>query len=165
MSDIRNLLKTQTVQATTGQDLQTVGGRVFLDGNAISALRDLDAIVQAWRGVHAPAYGQPIPTTGTLHTHAMTGSDLENVVDVSSGVLKVQAVSLTNGGPAPILWDVYVGGVRLNENTLAADPGASGVYAVPGSLFIDENTPLQVKVASGTPTDGTVDVSSITVAF
>jgi hypothetical protein len=165
MSDLRNLLKGQSITDTSADNLATIGGRVFLDGSAVAALNDLARIVESWRGVHVPTYGAPIPATGALSTHAMVGSDLENVVDVSSGVLKVQAVSLTNGGPAPILWEVYVGGVRLNTDPLSADPGASGVYAVPGSLFIDENTPLQVKITSGTPTDGVVDVSTVRVAF
>jgi hypothetical protein len=165
MSDVRDLLASQTASDTTGAQLNTVGGRVFLDAAGKASLNDLVNIGEAWRVVHAPTFGAPIPGTGSLTTHAMTGSDLENVVDVTSGVLKVQALSLTNGGPGPIMFDVYVGGVAVNADSLSADPGGFRAYAIPGPLFIDENTPLQVKVTMGTPTDGVVDVSTIRVAF
>lgn len=165
MGELRNQLKSQTLDSLTASSLSTVGGRVYPDDAAVPDLGALVSVLDSWRAVHVPSYGAPIPQTGTLHTHAMTGSDLENVVDVSAGVLKVQAVSLTNGGPAPILFDVYVGGVALNSDALAADPGNFRAFAIPSPLFIDENTPLQVKITSGTPTDGVVDVSTIAVAL
>lgn len=166
MSEVRTQLRNQPLTDLTASSLNTVGGRVFPDGAAIGDLGALLQIAEAWRSVHAPTYGAPIAGTGALATHAMVGSDVENVLDISEGVAKVQALTLTNGGPGPIDWSVFIGGVALSAiGTLNAPPGGYSVFTVPTGLVVDSGTPLQVQVTGGTPTDATVDVSFIRVAF
>lgn len=166
MSDLRDLLKSQTAAATTGAQLNTVGGRVFLDGSARSSMNDLQAIGEVWRVVHAPTFGAPIPATDTTTSYTMTGDSTESVLDPSNGVVQVVAVDVTNGGGAtPLVVELSVNGVLISSEALSIDPLGRKAFQLTSPLFIGPSTPLQAKVTQGTATDATVTIAHVTVAF
>jgi len=64
--ELRNILKDINLSTITATNLKDIGGAVFADLTAKRDLEDLGKIVNAWQNVHVPAFGQPIPQTGTL---------------------------------------------------------------------------------------------------
>jgi len=64
--ELRNILKDINLSTITAANLKDIGGAVFADLTAKRDLEDLGKIVNAWQNVHVPAFGQPIPQTGTL---------------------------------------------------------------------------------------------------
>lgn len=130
VSDLRDLLKGQTITATTADNLSTIGGRVFLDGSAVAALNDLARIVESWRGVHVPTYGAPIPGTGNVQNlTAQNPNDWEDVV-VPTGqqVVAVQFAGLYNADP----------GVAATVDVALTD--ADGTAYVAASLTVPPQT-------------------------
>ncbi len=157
MTDLRNLLKGQTISSTTAANLETIGGRVFLDGSAVSSLNDLERIVTAWRNVHVPTYGAPIGGTGNVQS--LTASEANTFEDVitctGSQVTAVQFIGLFNAdATTPATVDVALtdsDGTAYIASTLQVDPLTFANAFVLGSppIYLDANVSLQFRVPSG----------------
>jgi len=165
MSDIRNLLKGQDVENTTADQLHTIGGRVFLDQESVASLNDFANIAQAWRGVHALAYGGPIGGTDAVTTHQMQTDNVEAVLTPTGTQLhRVIAAQVANGGGAPMTADLLVGGVLVAQG-LTINPAESAGFDLDASLVIGASTPLQVHLTSGSASDAVAKVASVLVGL
>ena len=93
MGTIRDQLQNLTGSALEATQLSTAGGRVYVSSNAKAAQTDLSDVVRFWRGVHVPAYGQPIPGTATTNTG--TG-DTPILATATNETAYINGLSLTN---------------------------------------------------------------------
>ncbi|MGB0377282.1 MAG: hypothetical protein ACPGGE_00555 [Poseidonia sp.] len=166
MSDIRNLLKGQDVENTTADQLHTIGGRVFLDQESVASLNDFANIAQAWRGVHALAYGGPIGGTDAVTTHNMQTDSVEAVLTpTGTQIHRVVAVQVANGGGAPMTAQLFVGAVNTGVQEISINPGEDAGFLLDSDVLIGNSTPLGVKITSGSATDATVKVASVLVGL
>lgn len=168
MSEIRNQLKNQNLEAVLPASLAQVGGQVFPDEPSIQDQLDFEQIVRTWSSVHAPTYGNPIGSTSSTITKAGAAGEAE--VDVvtatKSEVYRVQSIALANGGgAAPVVAKILLGDCPLILDATAA-PSSSGepVLSGTGPFFVDVNSPLKFAVTSGTGTDATLLVNVIKVS-
>jgi len=65
--ELRNILKGFTIDAITSGNINEIGKVVYADQRAKGSLNDLNNIMSAWRMVHVPTHGQPIPQTSSLN--------------------------------------------------------------------------------------------------
>lgn len=165
-SELRNILKGQTIDSTDASTLHDVGGRVFLDGSSIAALNDFAKMADSWRGVHALAYGGPIGGTDDVTTHAMQTDSVEAVLTPSDKqVMRVLAVQVANDGGAPMTAQLYVGGVNTGIQEININPSEEAGFLLENPLVIGNSTPLGIKITSGTVSDATAKVAHINVGL
>lgn len=166
--EVRNQLKSQSIQAVDPASFETVGGRVFPDQATIQDQTALSDIVSTWQASHAPTYGQPIGQSSSTITKAGAAGEAE--VDVvtatKSQVYRIQSIALANGGgAAPVVAKILLGDCPLILDATAA-PSSAGepVLSGTGPFFVDLNSPLKFAVTSGTGTDATLIVNVIKVS-
>ena len=175
MSDLRDLLKGQTISSTSASNLNTVGGRVYLDGSAVAALNDLARIIESWRGVRVPTYGSPIPGTGdTAVKQFEVLNTIETVFAPRSGeVAYVQMITVQNAGGAPLTLDLFLtdaDGTNIDVlDDLVLGPGDVVNLMTQSSIAFpqfsaDESLVIRGRVVSGTPGDCYAKVNYILTA-
>ena len=158
MSDIRNQLKSQSLDQVLPSAFKQVGGVVFPDNSAVMNLNDLAQIVDSYRSVHAVAYGSPIPNTGAVKTGIENGEGLEPLDNEAYNIL---AISATNGGgAAPLEIEITISDVKVYAGALAPNQtiGLGDLPAVFPLTLVKGNA-LKFVVTSGTATDLTAKVA------
>lgn len=166
MGEIRNQLKSQSLEAVEPSTFNNVGGRVFPDETSIQDQLDLEQIVKAWSSVHAPTYGNPIGQSSADFTAAGQGGEAEvDVVTASkSQVYRIQGIAVANGGGAsPVVCKVLIGSCPLVMDLTGA-PSTTTPFTLSQPVFVDLNSPLKFAVLSGTATDATLIVNAIKVS-
>lgn len=151
MSDIRNQLKSQSLDQVLPSAFKQVGGVVFPDASATINLNDLFQIVNSYRAVHAPSYGQSIPNTGLTAEGIEDGGGLEPADNEAYKILAIQA---SNGGGAPVEFTLTVGDVLLTAGAIPP-AGSIGVNELPAifPMPIVKGNALKFTVTSGTASD------------
>jgi len=130
MGTIRDQLQNLTGSALEAPQLATAGGRVYVSSNAKNAQTDLADVVRFWRGVHVPAYGQPIPGTATTNTG--TG-DSPILATSTNQTALINGLSLTNNNattPADVnisIDGVIVAVVNVAPSSSAVVVGLAGM--------------------------------------
>lgn len=163
MSDLRDLLKGQSISSTTPEQLSQVGGPVFLDASAIASLNDLVRILDAWRSVRVPTYGAPIPGTADTAVHQFENPNtIETVYQPSTGeVAQVQMITLQNAGAGAIVVDLFitdadgesidfVNDININPGELVNLMAAGSGYGLP-QFSMDSGMLIRGRVVTGTP--------------
>ncbi len=166
MSEIRNQLKNQNLEAVLPASLAQVGGQVFPDAPSIQDQLDFAQIVRAWSSVHAPTYGNPIGSSSSTISEAGAAGEAEvNVVlATKSEVYRVQGIAVANaGGAAPVVCKVLIGDCPLTMDLTGA-PSTTTPFPLTSPVFVDVNSPLKFAVTSGTGTDATLLVNVIKVS-
>lgn len=83
--ELRELLKSQTLDDVKPSAFSSVGGVVFPDRPAAFDLADFVDVVDSYRAVHVPTYGQAIPNTTATTANSLgtteTSVDLLTVSD------------------------------------------------------------------------------------
>tara|TARA_R110000803_G_scaffold210646_1_gene283018 strand:- start:453 stop:947 length:495 start_codon:yes stop_codon:yes gene_type:complete len=153
----QNLLKATSIDTITPAMILQAGAPIFFDLANNPDLKAVSTVVDAYRGVHAPLYGQPIPLTGLISS----GEGNKTILQPSSNeVRRVIAISATNAGGAPIEFDLKLGAMIISTGvvgpvaTVPATPTGSTIYS-------SKNLPLSVIVTSGDAGDLTTTVASI----
>ena len=155
MSEIRNQLKSQSLGAVAPSSILQVGGVIFPDDAAVINMLDLQQIVEAFRSVHSPAYGQPIAGTNAVAQGTGQGSALSTAND--NEVYRIDSIFLNNtGASAPITAILKLGAAPLNStmdsmNNAVLQPSGNAVTM--GPFFMDSNTPLTLAVIAGNADD------------
>lgn len=151
MSDIRNQLKSQSLDQVLPSAFKQVGGVVFPDASATINLNDLFQIVNSYRAVHAPSYGQSIPNTGLRAEGIEDGGGLE---PADNEAFKILAIQVSNGGGAPVEYQLTVGDVLVVAGAIPPT-GTVGVNELPAMFpfTIVKGNPIKFTVTSGTPSD------------
>lgn len=157
MTQVRDLLRNQTLEDLTSTSVTTVGGRVFPDAAALANLGALTQISDSWKAVHAPTYGQPIPQTG--NAQSLTASEANTFEDViaptGNQVTMVQFIGLFNAdATTPAQVDVAIvdsNGTAYVASSLNVDPSsfANAFQLGSGPLWLDSNVSLRFRVVSG----------------
>jgi hypothetical protein len=161
-ANVRDQLRNQDLGTVDPASFSVVGSRVFPDRHAISDSQALVAIVDSWRATHAVAFGGPIGGTDAVETHAMQTDAVEAVYTPQNRqVARIVAVQVANGGGAPMTAEIYVGGVLLGVQQITINPSESSGFLLQSPVFVGADTPLQVKISSGTVSDATVKVAYI----
>lgn len=118
MGTIRDQLQTLTGASLEASQLSQAGGQVFVSANATKAQADLDAVVQFWRSIHVPTYGQPIPGTGS--TRSAVG-DVVLLGPSTNQTAYITAIDFTNADPALVATvELTVDGVSMGVTTVPA---------------------------------------------
>ena len=162
MSEVRNQLKSQDLSTLEATSLSTVGGRVFPDNAAGPDLRALIEVARAWGATHAPANGGPIGGTDDVSTHTMSTSDEAVFTPTGKQLAQVSAVSIANGGGAPMIADLKIGGVVVDVG-VNVDPSGAKPFELTVPLIVGPSTPVQVNLSEGTAADATVKVAYVLV--
>ena len=55
MSEIRNQLKSQSIDSLLPTSIEAVGGRIFPDSTSLDGQLDFSQIIQLWQSVHSPS--------------------------------------------------------------------------------------------------------------
>jgi hypothetical protein len=152
--EIRSQFKSQNLDTLKPSGILQVGGPVFPDQPAIIDLNAFKSVVQSWQGVHAPAYGQPIPTTGA--TVSVSGA--ETVVSATGNQVKrVEYILLANGGGSDALTGTVTIGtsppISLHSLPDGAQVPPNSTIKIDGPFFVDVNLPISVDVSAGTVSD------------
>lgn len=140
MSEIRNQLQTLTGAEITGAQISTVGGKVFTNANKSQG--DLVELVNFWRVVHVPAYGQPIPGSAKTATGDLTSPNV--LVPASNTSAYLTAMSVTNGSSTdPATFTLTIGGAAVfvgpvDPNTTVTVIGSGAIQ--PGVIVVDGQT-------------------------
>ncbi len=157
VDELRNLLKSQDLGNLLAPSIKNVGGSVFPDEPAAVDLDIFTSIINAWQRVHVPSYGTPI--AGSFASVSVDGS--ETILTPSTNqVARVQAISLTNVGIAPITLSVVLGSTTIAAG-ITVGPGAidtvQGQHPALFPLFFDKSLPLSVLVTDGVGADLTTE--------
>lgn len=163
MTEVRQQLRNQTLTDLTAESIATVGGRIFPDGTAIADLGALLQIVEAWRDVHVPTYGQPIPGTCDTAVHQFENPNtIETVYQPTTGeVAKVQMITLQNAGVGSIVVDLFitdadgesidfVNDINISAGELVNLMASGSGYGLP-QFSMDANMLIRGRVVTGTP--------------
>jgi len=152
----QNLLKATSIATITPAMILQAGAPIFFDLANNPDLKAVSTVVDAYRGVHAPLYGQPIPLTGLIST----ADGNETLLAPSSNeVRRVISISATNGGGAPIECDIKLGSMIIA--TTAVGPTSTTVFTLASTIYASKTLPLSVIVTSGSAGDLTTSVASI----
>jgi hypothetical protein len=159
-SEFQNLIKTKSIGAITPQQILAAGENIFLDIQTSADINAINKAIPAYANIHSPNFGQPIPLSGAISSG--DGSK-EILAPGNSEVRKIIAIScLNNGGAAPIVFDVTLGGMIISMGNVGA-PGDVLVLNLGDSLYASKNLPLAIAVTSGTAGDLTSSVASILI--
>lgn len=158
MNEVRNQLKSQTLNDVEVTSFKTVGGRVFPDASTIQDTLDLTQIVNAWASVHVPTYGTSIPSSSNVAT---TTGDGDIVAPKVGGqeVFRVQMVNIENGGGGEVQVSFEITDqtssipvkVPLASGEVTATIGAGATAGYATDFVLDGNSVLSVSVVSGDP--------------
>lgn len=141
--ELRNLLKSQDLNTVNPSAFKQVGGSVFPDQQAAFSLADFGSIVDAFRSVHLPTYGSPIPQSSK---NASVNGDGTLLSVSGNEVAVVQAIQISTVGVDPSECTVSVNGVVL---TLAsADPAQTSPVVLPYPLVVDSASPITITQSS-----------------
>lgn len=164
MTEVRQQLRNQTLTDLTAESIATVGGRIFPDGTAIGDLGALLQIVEAWRDVHVPTYGAPIPGTGDTAVHQFElPNTIETVYAPAAGeVASVQMITVQNAGVGSIVLDLFLtdaDGTNIDVlDNLNIGAGSVVNLMTNASLafpqfYADESLQIRGRVVTGAPGD------------
>lgn len=157
MTQVREFLRNQTLTDLEPSSIVTVGGRIFPDASAIGDIDALLQIVEAWKDIHVPTYGAPIPKTSNVQS--LTAAEANTFEDViaptGNTVTSVQFMGLFNAdATTPATVDIALtdgSGTAYIASTLQVDPltFVNGFALGAQPLYLDANTSLQFRVVSG----------------
>jgi len=170
MTNVRNQLKSQDLSTLEAASLETVGGRIFPDNTAVPDLRALVEVLDSYRAVHLPTYGQPIPGTSDAQTVTADDPNTFKVLIAPTGdtVTRVQVINIINNGSIPAQIDIALidaNGAAFVAAVLDVAAGArvNGINLANNDLFIDRNTSLEFRVVAGDHLNVSVRTYSINV--
>ena len=156
----QNLLKATSIDTITPAMILQAGAPIFFDLANNPDLKAVSTVVDAYRGVHAPLYGQPIPQTGLISS--VEGSEVI-LAPSSNEVRRIIAISVINAGAAPITFDILLGSMVVAAS-VNADPTETTTISLPSTIYASNNLPLSVNVSSGTAGELTTSVCSILIS-
>ena len=150
----QNLLKATSIDTITPAMILQAGAPIFFDLANNPDLKAISTVVNAYRGVHAPLYGQPIPRSGLSSNRTGAGTV---ITPTGNEVYRIMGVNFLNNGGAPVILDLGLGGVVI-QSTITVNPTETLVATLPSTIFCDSESHLYVTVLSG---DGSLLVTSV----
>lgn len=118
MASIRDQISSLTIAQLEAGQLSQVAGKVYMSANAVTDQGTAQQLTETWRAVHAPTYGQPIPSTGTT---ASTVGDTVLFGPSTNQTAYINAIDFTNADPTtPATVELTINGVSLGLTTVPA---------------------------------------------
>lgn len=116
MATIRDQISSLTIAQLQPDQLSQVAGKVFMSANAVTDQGTAQQLTDTWRAVHAPTYGQPIPSSGTT---ASTVGDTVLLGPGTNQTAYINAIDFTNADPATAATvELTINGVSLGITTV-----------------------------------------------
>lgn len=165
MSDrSRQLLRNQNLDTVEPTAFKQVGGAIFPDRAGAYDITQFVSIVDAFKQVHAPNYGNTIQGTGAVVTHDPTiaGAAYEDVLTPSTNeIYKITAFQVENAAVSPAVFRAGVNSDSTNVGFFRGTVDPSGVLYIPINEcpLLLSNQKLVFNLESGTPADITVTVA------
>ena len=170
MSQLRNQLKDITFDNITAANLQQVGGRVYADAASKENVNDLVNVQTAWAAVHAPTFGQAIPSTGT--TAAVTSLEddyVKMLAPTANEVYRVSGFWVTNTGIPSTTFTGYMvdtgSDLKLPVTAVDATIGGGATVFVPLvssiPLMVDANVTIYGKAAAASHEMGALAIKVV----
>lgn len=145
--ELLNQLKSQDLATVDPTAFKQVGDPVFPDLNALGSLQAFGQIVDAFRNVHLPSFGSPIPRSAKVASIANDGSLLAMT---GSAVAMVQAIQVVNASTDPVEVHINLNGILI---VVQLAPGNATTPAVlPYPIYVDSSSPLTISNASASIT-------------
>lgn len=148
---VRDNLKTLDFSSVLASQITEASKVIRLSLEAIPDAQDLNNIIDAWRSVHAPGYGNTIPNTGVQVEGLSDGDGIE---PGDNEVYQILGCSLGNTGGAPIEVSVQIGDLPLIVT--AVPPGGSVTSSELGAIFpimLSKGNAFKFQVVTGTGSD------------
>ena len=148
---VRDNLKTLDFSSVLASQITEASKVIRLSLEAIPDAQDLNNIIDAWRSVHAPAYGNTIPNTGVQVEGLADGDGIE---PGDNEVFQILGVALQNVGADLIEVQVQIGDLPLVKTPV--DAGTVVTSSELGSLFpleLSKGNALKFSVTAGTGGD------------
>jgi len=158
-SEFQNLVKSQSIDSITAQQLLAAGGPIFLDILTSPDIRAINTLIESYARIHSPSFGQPIPGSGLSSSKVGSGTIITPTLNE---VYRVMGVNYANAGGVPITLDLGLGGVILQKNAIIG-PGETLIATLPATIFCDIESHLYVTVTSGAEADMTTAVATMLV--
>jgi hypothetical protein len=154
----QNLLKATSIDTITPAMILQAGAPIFFDLANNPDLKAISTVVNAYRGVHAPLYGQPIPGSGLV---SIGIGSLIILQPEANQVRKISSIAVSNAGAAPIIGEMTIGTVPFASFTV--DPLSTSIISITNDLFSTTESTLATNVISGNPADATTKIASLLV--
>jgi len=155
-TEIRQQLRNQSLENLLITSINTVGDRVFPDDMAVLDMEALCQIVSTWRATHTATFGQVLPNTGAIGEGIADGGGIE---PGDNEVLDVVAISMANGGGAPINIEIRLGDLPLFAGSIPPTGTTSSELGAIFPLTLSKGLPLKFAVTGGTSGDFSAKVA------
>lgn len=156
-TEFRRPMITTKIDDITTDTIKSSGGKIFANVSEDSNLQDITALVNSWRGIHAPTYGVAIPSSfesvtevgGIGPTSLFTPLDNRTYIIVAASILN----NGVGAGAADFgLLDKQTGiFVKMAAATPAA--GASLAFGLRSTPPFNSRMLPTFEVTTGTPAD------------
>lgn len=156
MSKIREQLRNQSFEDLLTANIQQVGKPTFPDKAGVIDTNALIQIVDSWRSIHAITYGNVQPNSGVLAENIADGGGLE---PGDNAVFNVIAISLANGGGAPVEVSVRIGDLAIVNIAVPPTGTTSSELGAIFPITLSKGNALKFVVTSGTSSDFTAKIA------
>lgn len=158
-SEFQNLIKTKSIGSITPNQILDAGSSIFFDVQTSPDINAINKAIAAYRNIHAPFSGQPIPLSGVIVSR---NGDSDLITPSDSQVWRVMAVNYTNTGGAPMTVNLTLGGMLI-QSGLDIPPGQTMIGTIPSNLFSMGDLDLAVVAATGTAAELSTSVAIVLV--
>jgi hypothetical protein len=147
-STVRDALQGQTLEAFDAAQFEALGGKLYYSlGSAMNQV-DIHTMVETFRSVHAPSYGQFIPQSSAIVSETIEGGGAPSTIMAPSNneVLVLSQLIFTNEtlGNAAVTASINVG---INTMQILAETvalGSTKVVTFYNVVKLDSNATLTV---------------------
>jgi len=145
--ELLNQLKSQDLSTVSPAAFLQVGAPVFPDASALDSLAGFGHVVDAFRAVHLPSFGTPVPRSANI---ASTTNDGDILTLTGNQVATVQFIELVNAAVDPTTVKLTLNGVQVGS--FLAEGSATSTVALPYPLVVDSAGPLSMSNSSASIT-------------
>lgn len=145
--ELLNQLKSQDLSTVSPAAFLQVGAPVFPDSSALDSLAGFVHVVDAFRAVHLPSYGSPVPRSAKT---ASVNSDGDLLSLTGNQVATVQAIQLVNAAADPTEVDINLNGIKVGR--FLAEGSSTSSVSLSFPLVVDSAGPLSVSNSSASIT-------------
>ena len=156
-SQFNTLVQGLSIDTITPEQILAAGKPIFLDITTSSDINSINTLIQSWARIHAPTYGQPIPSSAKKGTVVGTGTLISAT---TNEIRKVIVVNYVNAGGAPITADLSLWSTVI-ESQVIIGPAETKIAVLPELVLCSDAMNLDVAVTAGNPAELTTTAISV----
>ena len=155
---VRDNLKTLTASSVLASQITSASKAIALSLEAIPDQLSANNIVEFFRSVHAPIYGNTIPDSGLVANGIENGQGLEPGTNECFQVLAIQVTN--GGGAAPLEVSITISDVKIFSGAIAPNQ-TIGVGDLPAifPFILSKGNALKFNVTTGAASDMVASVA------